>query len=99
MSQSPNEPPATGAFTVELAQSGKSFVVEPGETIIEVLARNGIDVPTSCEQGVCGTCVTKVLQGRPEHRDVYMTDEEHEAGNQITPCVSRCLDEKLILDL
>ncbi len=99
MSQSPNEPAATGVFTVELAQSGQSFVIGPEESIIEVLARNGIDVPTSCEQGVCGTCLTKVLQGRPDHRDVYMTDEEHEAGNQITPCVSRCLDEKLVLDL
>lgn len=88
-----------GSFTVELARSGRSFIVGPGETIVEVLANNGIDLPTSCEQGVCGTCITKVLQGRPDHRDVYMTDEEHAAGDQITPCVSRCLDDKLLLDL
>jgi vanillate O-demethylase ferredoxin subunit len=90
---------AAGAFTVELAQSGLSFVIGPDESIVEVLASNGVDVPTSCEQGVCGTCITKVLEGRPDHRDVYMTDEEHAAGDQITPCVSRCLDEKLVLDL
>jgi vanillate O-demethylase ferredoxin subunit len=90
---------AAGAFTVELARSGQSFVVGPNESIVEVLASHGIDVPTSCEQGVCGTCLTKVLEGRLDHRDVYMTDEEHAAGDQITPCVSRCLDEKLVLDL
>jgi vanillate monooxygenase ferredoxin subunit len=99
MAQSPNKSPAADTFTVELAQSAQSFVVGPDESIIEVLSRNGIDVPTSCEQGVCGTCLTKVLQGRPDHRDVFMTDQEHEAGNQITLCVSRCLDDKLILDL
>jgi vanillate monooxygenase ferredoxin subunit len=90
---------AAGSFIVELARSGQSFAVGPNESIVEVLAGNGVDVPTSCEQGVCGTCITKVLQGRPDHRDVYMTDEEHAAGDQITPCVSRCLDGKLVLDL
>lgn len=90
---------AVGAFTVELARSRQSFVVGPNESIIEVLGKNGVDVPTSCEQGVCGTCVTKVLEGRPDHRDVYMTDQEHAAGDLITPCVSRCLDDRLVLDL
>jgi len=95
----PSNGPMAGAFTVELARSGQRFVVEANESIVEVLARNGVDVPTSCEQGVCGTCITKVLKGRPDHRDVYMTDEEHAAGDQITPCVSRCLDDKLVLEL
>jgi vanillate O-demethylase ferredoxin subunit len=95
----PNDGPAAGAFTVELALSGQSFVVGANESIVEVLARNGVDVPTSCEQGVCGTCITKVLGGRPDHRDVYMTDEEHAAEDQITLCVSRCLDDKLVLEL
>ena len=95
----PSNGPMAGAFTVELARSGQRFVVGANESIVEVLARNSVDVPTSCEQGVCGTCITKVLEGRPDHRDVYMTDEEHAAGDQITPCVSRCLDGKLVLDL
>jgi vanillate O-demethylase ferredoxin subunit len=90
---------AGGAFTVELARSGQRFVVGPDQTIIEVLAANGITVPTSCEQGVCGTCITNVLRGRPDHRDVYMTDEEHAAGDKVTLCVSRCLDDTLVIDL
>ncbi len=95
----PTNSPMAGAFTVELARSGQTFVVGPNESIVEVLARNGVDVPTSCEQGVCGTCITKVLKGRPDHRDVYLTDEEHAAGDQITLCVSRCLDDRLVLEL
>jgi vanillate monooxygenase ferredoxin subunit len=89
----------SGAFVVELARSGQSFVVGPEESIVEALARNGVDVPTSCEQGVCGTCLTKVLQGHPDHRDVFMTDAEHDVGDQMTLCVSRCLGDKLVLDL
>jgi vanillate O-demethylase ferredoxin subunit len=92
-------PSEAGAFTVELARSGKSFAVGPTETILDVLSANGVEVPTSCEQGVCGTCITKVLQGRPDHLDVFMTDEEHAENDKITICVSRCLDGRLVLDL
>jgi vanillate O-demethylase ferredoxin subunit len=94
--QTPGE---AGAFTVELARSGKSFAVGPNETILDVLSANGVEVPTSCEQGVCGTCITKVLHGRPDHRDVFMTDEEHAENDKITICVSRCRDGRLVLDL
>jgi vanillate O-demethylase ferredoxin subunit len=92
-------PSEAGAFMVELARSGRSFAVGPNETILDVLSANGVEVPTSCEQGVCGTCITKVLRGRPDHRDVFMTDEEHAANDKITICVSRCLDGRLVLDL
>ena len=67
-------------------------------TVIAALAANGVDVLTSCEQGVCGTCLTRVLQGG-DHRDAYLTDEEKAAGDQFMPCCSRARTDLLVLDL
>lgn len=87
------------AFDVKLATSGKVFTIPVGRTVVEVLAENGIDIPVSCEQGVCGTCLTRVLEGVPDHRDVYLTDEERAANDQFTPCCSRSKSAMLSLDL
>ena len=88
-----------GPFKVKIASSGEEISVPEGESIVDVLDRNGIDITVSCEQGICGTCLTPVLEGKPDHRDVFMTDEEHAANDMITPCCSRSLSEVLILDL
>jgi vanillate monooxygenase ferredoxin subunit len=82
-----------------VARSGKIVVVGADQTIIEALNAAGVEVATSCEQGVCGTCLTKVLAGRPDHRDMLLTDEEQQAGDRMLLCVSRCLDQELVLDL
>lgn len=63
----------------------------------KVLEENGIDIPISCEQGVCGTCITRVLDGTPNHRDLYFTDEERAKNDQFTPCCSRAKSK--VLDL
>ncbi|SNS57829.1 2Fe-2S iron-sulfur cluster binding domain-containing protein, partial [Noviherbaspirillum humi] len=55
--------------------------------------------PVSCEQGICGTCITRVLEGEPDHRDLYFTDEEKAANDQFTPCCSRAKGKLLVLDL
>ncbi len=86
-------------FTVKLARHGGEFVVPEGRTIIEVLAENGVEVETSCEQGVCGTCLTGVLEGEPDHRDVFLSDEEKRTGDRMTVCVSRAKGGRLVLDL
>ena len=88
-----------GAFDVKIASSGKTFTVPADRTVIAVLAENGVKVPTSCEEGVCGTCITRVLDGVPEHRDAYFTDEEKAKNDQFTPCCSRALSACLVLDL
>jgi vanillate O-demethylase ferredoxin subunit len=86
-------------FDVRLASSGKVVTIPAGRTVIQVLAEQGVDVPYSCEEGVCGTCLTRVLEGVPEHRDLYLTDEEHAANDQFTPCCSRARTPVLVLDL
>jgi vanillate O-demethylase ferredoxin subunit len=70
------------AFKVTLARSGVTYEIPAGESIVDVLARHGIEVNVSCQQGICGTCLTAVLEGTPDHRDMYLTDDEKEAGKR-----------------
>lgn len=87
------------AFEVQLASSGRVIVVPADRTVVQALAAAGVEVQTSCEQGVCGTCLTRVLAGTPEHRDLYLTPEEQAANDQFTPCCSRARTARLVLDL
>ena len=90
---------ADGSFAVQLASSGKIVPVSGDQTVTQALAAAGIEVLTSCEQGVCGTCITRVLQGEPDHRDLYFTPEERARNDQFTPCCSRSRSPLLVLDL
>jgi ferredoxin-NADP reductase len=91
--------PIAGGFVVALARSGREFVVPPGSTILDTLRAAGLTVPASCEQGVCGTCETRVLEGTPEHRDLLLTPAEKAAGKTMMICCSGSLSERLVLDL
>ncbi|MCS0630171.1 PDR/VanB family oxidoreductase [Telluria mixta] len=86
-------------FDVQLASSGKVVTIPAGRTVLKVLAEQGVDIPYSCEEGVCGTCLTRVLAGEPDHRDLYLTDEERAANDQFAPCCSRARSPLLVLDL
>ena len=86
-------------FGVVLARSGGSYTVPAGQSVVQVLGEHGVFIPTSCEQGICGTCITGVLEGVPEHRDVCLSDEERSANQLFTPCCSRARSATLVLDL
>jgi ferredoxin-NADP reductase len=88
-----------GPFEVVLATSGLTVAVNEGQSIVGALASAGVHVPVSCEEGVCGTCLTQVLEGVPDHRDVYLTDEEKKANDQILLCCSRAKTSRLVIDL
>jgi vanillate O-demethylase ferredoxin subunit len=90
---------ADAPFEVELASSGRVIVVPRDRTVVQALAAHGVEVQTSCEQGVCGTCLTRVLDGAPDHRDLYLTPQEQAANDQFTPCCSRAKSARLVLDL
>ncbi|MDR7299409.1 vanillate O-demethylase ferredoxin subunit [Pelomonas aquatica] len=95
------EPPAPGgndAFDIEL-RSGRVIRVAAEQTAAQALIAAGVPLLTSCEQGVCGTCLTRVLAGEPEHRDLYLTPQEQAANDQFTPCCSRSRGQRLVLDL
>ncbi|RBQ14940.1 oxidoreductase [Spongiactinospora rosea] len=89
---------ATG-FDVVLHRQGRSVRVEPGQAIIEALEAAGVTVPSSCREGICGTCETDVLAGVPDHRDTLLSDAERAANTCMFVCVSRSLTERLVLDL
>lgn len=86
-------------FEVKLASSGRMIKVAKDQTVTQALSAAGVEVQTSCEQGVCGTCLTRVLEGVPDHKDMYLTPEEQVANDQFTPCCSRSKTAVLVLDL
>lgn len=88
-----------GPFVVTLASTGRHIPVAAGESACAALARSGVYIPMSCEQGVCGSCTTRVLSGTPDHRDWILTAEEQAAGTVFTPCCSRARSPVLVLDL
>ncbi|TPL88401.1 2Fe-2S iron-sulfur cluster binding domain-containing protein [Mesorhizobium sp. B2-3-13] len=88
----------SSSFEIALARSCVTLQVPAGKTIMQVMRENGIDVPSSCEQGACGTCVATVIEGEPDHQDVYLNDAERKAGTRIMTCVSRAKSARLVLD-
>lgn len=90
-------PGANKSFVVELARSGKRVSVAENVSIADALKAEGVDIPTSCEQGVCGMCQVGYLAGTPEHHDLVLLDEER--MNQLMACCARSLTPELVLDL
>jgi ferredoxin-NADP reductase len=86
-------------FEVIAQKSGKTITVHADESILAALDREGISVEMACAQGVCGTCMCDVIEGEPDHRDVYFTDEEKQSNEQILVCCSRSKSARLVLDI
>ncbi len=90
---------ADAPFTLVAHRSGITLDVPGGKTILEVLAEAGIDAPSSCCAGVCATCLTGVISGIPDHRDMVMTVGEKAANRRIAVCCSRSYSHTLVLDI
>ena len=86
-------------FHVKLASCGRLVAVPKNKSVTDALREAGVEVPTSCDQGVCGTCLTRILDGVPEHRDLYLSPDEQAANDRFTPCCSRSRSSVLVLDL
>ena len=85
------------AFRVACRRSGVEFEVPVGRSILEVARAQGINIPSSCESGTCGSCRTALLAGEADHRDLVLLPEEH--ASHIMVCVSRARGERLELEL
>lgn len=96
--QDTDEHTAGGAFTVRLARTGGEYEIKEGESVLDVLLANDVDAPYSCQQGICGECIVRVLAGEPDHRDDILTDRER-ADGMFTTCSSRAHSPILELDL
>ncbi|WP_327654954.1 PDR/VanB family oxidoreductase [Streptomyces sp. NBC_00483] len=89
-----------GQFEVECRTSGQTLTVGADTSILEAAETAGIDVTSSCRDGICGSCETRVIEGAPEHRDFLLSEAEHAASASMMICVSRCAaGSRLVLDL
>ena len=88
-----------GSFAVQINSSGQIIQIPADQSVAEALEASGIEIQLSCEQGICGTCLTRVLAGEPEHRDMFLTEAEQARNDQFTPCCSRAKSPLLVLDL
>ncbi|MFB8028353.1 PDR/VanB family oxidoreductase [Streptomyces sp. NPDC056465] len=87
------------AFEVECRTSGLTLTVGPGTSVLEAAENAGLAVESSCRDGICGSCETRVLEGTPDHRDFLLSEAERAAGASMMICVSRCASGRLVLDL
>lgn len=87
------------AFDVVLAKHGATVRVAADETIAGALERVGVHIPRSCNEGTCGTCITKVLDGVPDHRDSFLRGRMRAENKRIMVCCSRSKTEQLVLDI
>lgn len=87
-----------GEFEVELRQSERTLAVPVDKSILQVLLDAGVDTDYSCEEGICGSCETRVIEGDVDHRDSILTDQERFASKTMMICVSRCKGKRLVLD-
>lgn len=90
---------ADTAFDLKLARSGKVIHVAKGQTALAALQACGVDVQVSCGEGTCGTCLTRVLDGEPDHRDVFLSAADRARKDSFLPCCSRAASPQLVLDL
>ena len=86
------------AFRVDLPEEDLSFEVAPDQTIVQVARDHGVEILTACEDGQCGTCIVKVLEGEPEHRDRALAPEKRAEG-WMCACVSRAKGSHLSLEI
>ena len=89
-----NEP-----FEVHLQRSDVTVTVSPGTSVLDAITSSGIVVLSSCRQGTCGTCETRLVSGTPDHRDSLLSDDERARGDCLLVCVSRASSDRLVLDL
>jgi ferredoxin-NADP reductase len=93
------KPAAEGGFEVKLARSNRTIVVQAGQTILDALLQAGISANYACAEGVCGTCETRVIEGIPDHRDLFLNKEEQAANRTIMICCSGSKSPTLVLDI
>ncbi|MDI3325200.1 PDR/VanB family oxidoreductase [Pontibacterium granulatum] len=87
------------AFDVVINSTGQRLHIPEGRSVLSVLRENGFKIPSSCGDGVCGSCETGVLAGTPDHRDAVLSPEEKADNDYMMLCVSRALSDELVLDL
>jgi len=91
---------ASGNFEIVCNSSGLTLMVPEDRTVLDILNEAGVEVPCSCQQGICGTCETRVVSGEVDHRDSILSSAERAANQTMMTCVSRAkAGSRLVLDI
>ena len=93
------DPADERAVEVVLAESGRTVLVPPDRSVLDVLLEEGVDVLHDCREGICGSCEVKVIEGEVDHRDFVLSEPEKAANNCMMVCVSRACGSSLVLGL
>ncbi|QCP49068.1 hybrid-cluster NAD(P)-dependent oxidoreductase [Trinickia violacea] len=89
---------AQATYTVKLSRSSRSFTMSASETVLAAAKKAGVPIPSSCSQGICGTCKTRVLEGTVDmNHQGGIRDREVQKGFRLL-CCSRPTSD-LLLDL
>jgi ferredoxin-NADP reductase/mono/diheme cytochrome c family protein len=78
---------AETGFTIQFARSDRTGAILEGQTLLQVAAENGIEIPSACRQGQCGTCKTRLLNGHVRMTAEYGLDSESKAMGFVLTCV------------
>lgn len=97
--QAREAPALDGGFEVRLARSNRTVAVEPGKSILDAVLDAGVSANYSCTEGACGTCETRVIEGIPDHRDLFLSAEEKASNKTMMICCSGSKSGTLVLDL
>lgn len=92
-------PALDGGYEVVLARSNKTIQVTSGKTLLQAMLEAKVNVNYACSQGMCGSCLVRVIEGIPDHRDGYLTDEEKAQDQQMIACCSGSKSARLVLDM
>lgn len=93
------DPAQERGFAVELRDSGLTLRAPPDRTLLQTLRAAGIDLPSDCEEGLCGSCEVVVLAGEIDHRDRALGAAEKARGDRMLACCSRARGDGLVLRL
>ena len=93
------DPTKEQAFEVELKDSGIVVPVRADQTVLQALRAANVDIQSDCEEGLCGSCEVRVLQGQVDHRDLVLTHAERAAHVKMMTCCSRAAGSRLVIEL
>ena len=82
---------------IEIASTGQQIKIKQGDNIAKALIGAGHNIKMSCEQGLCGTCATRYIEGEFHHQDIILNESERKI--MFTPCCSIIKSKKIIIDI
>lgn len=87
-------------FTVEVVDTGVTVEVGAHVSMLDAMRAAGVEMMWDCLRGECGLCAVDVVKsdGVLDHRDVFLSESQKQAGRKICTCVSRAVGGVVAVD-